>query len=311
MSAPGTSDLEVEARLILPDAGTPAVGVPFAVEIHARHKPGAIAILPESLGLPDALAERKAARQHRRSEANGVETDHYTLELLGFDPGHYTIPEIPLALSGTVAKTKAIEVDIGTGFSEAELPVATSTRPEALAELEKMAAQDAPPLPVYVDDYRPAYVLVGLLAGAALFYAVMRWWKAKEAAPIPEPPPPPPRPAHEIALEKLIALEREGHLEAGRAKIFFVELSTVMREWAGNRWGFESLDLTVDELLEALEQKPRDRLDKRKLAEILFLADQVKFAKFMPGADDGKRALAEAREIVVETTPPPPPKETP
>jgi hypothetical protein len=304
MSDPGANTgLLVEARLILPDGGLPIVGVPFTLVIEARHAPGSIALLPESLGLPAELAERPAARSHTRSVEGSVEIDRYELELLGFDPGEQLIPAIPLACSGTVAKTKPLSVQIGTGFSEAELPIATSTQPEALAELEKMAAQDAPPLPVYVADYRPAFALLFLLIAAITGWAVWRHLKAKARRPIPGPPPPPPRPAHLVALEALATLEAAGHLAAGRHKAFYSELSEVMRAWAGARYNFVSLDLTVPELMEALGQKDRPGLEAARLERLLTLADLVKFAKFTPTAADGEGALSDARAIVKATTP--------
>lgn len=304
MSDPGANTgLLVEARLVLPDGGLPKVGVPFTLVIEARHAPGAIALLPESLGLPGELAERPAARRHTRSVEGSVEIDRYELELLGFDPGEQLIPEIPLACSGTVAKTKPVSVQIDTGFSEAELPIATSTQAEAMAELEKMAAQDAPPLPVYVADHRPAFALLFLIIAAVTLWAVQRHLKARALRPIPGPPPPPPRPAHEVALEALAALEAAGHLAAGRHKAFYSQLSEVMRAWAGARYDFVSLDLTVPELMEALSQKERPGLEAPRLERLLTLADLVKFAKFTPTVADGEGALVDARAIIGATRP--------
>lgn len=304
MSDPGANTgLLVESRLVLPDGGLPQVGVPFTLVIEARHAPGSIALLPESLGLPNELAERPAARRHTRSVEGEVEIDRYELELLGFEPGEQLIPEIPLAFSGTVAKTKPVSVQIGTGFSEEELPIATSTQAEALAELEKMAAQDSPPMPVYVADYRPAFAVLFLIIAAVTLWAVQRHLKARAQRPIPGPPPPPPRPAHLVALEALAALEAAGHLAAGRHKAFYSELSEVMRAWAGARYEFVSLDLTVPELMEALSQKERPGLEAARLERLLTLADLVKFAKFTPNVADGEGALADARAIISATRP--------
>lgn len=301
VSAPG---LVASAQLLLPDGGLPSVGAPFTLVIEARHAPGAIALLPESLGLPAELAERVPARKHERHLVDGVEFDRYQLELLAFAPGEHLIPEIPLACSGTVAKTKPISVQVATTFKEEELPVATSTQPEALAELEKMAAQDAPPLPVYVTDLRPAFALAFLLVAGTVAWWVRRTLEARRLRPVPAPPAPPPRPAHEVALEALAHLEAAHHLQAGRHKAFFSELSEVMRTWAGARYGFVSLDLTVEELMEALGQKERPGLERARLERVLTTADLVKFAKFTPSVADGEGALADAKAIVLATRPP-------
>ncbi len=239
--------LKVQAHVDAGDAGGIRVGEPFHLVIEAHHAPGELALLPEDLPFDDKIAERKTARRHTRSGDQKTETDRYDLELLAFDSGDVTIPRIPLALGSTRAETNAIALDVTTHFSEAEMPIATSTRVEAMGELEKMAAGDPDPKAVLVDDYRPIWISA-IVLGAALFalvaYRLHR--RKKEALEAIPAPPPPPRPAHEVALERLAALRQGGHIERGELKPYFVELSEILRAYVGQRYGFESLELTID-----------------------------------------------------------------
>lgn len=299
------SPLEVSATIEATDGGGIAYGAPFHVIIEAKHAPGGVALLPEDLPLDQAkLAERKNQRKHMRAEEGGVEIDRYQLELLAFESGEVTLPAIPLALGSTRAETSPISLEVATGFSDQELPVANATIAEAMQELEKMAAADPTPVIVTVEDRTLLWVAGGLVLAALI--GLIAWRVAKrprrEAALI-APPPPPPRPAHEVAFEKLDALRRAGLLERGEKKAFFTAISEILREYTGARWGFDSLDLTVDELMIALAKKNTAGLDVPVLKRVLDRADLVKFAKFEAEVAEATAALSDASNIVERTKP--------
>jgi hypothetical protein len=314
-SGPG---LEVKAELVLPprDGGEPAarVGEPIRLIVSARHAPGDIAILSEELGLPEAIGERKAARVHRRSTetpatGEAAELDRYELEVIPFEAGELQIPKIALALGSTTAYTAALPLTVETGLKSDEALVASSTQAAAIAELDKLAAPDPPPRAISVPDYTLAAVLGGVVALAALALIARSVLSRKRIARASEPPPPPPRPAHELALERLAALERAGHVERGAFKEYYVELSEILRSYAGGRYGFESVELTVPELMDSLRARHTPGLDLALLDRILREADLVKFAKYQPPELEAKSAMNHAQSIVECTRPastPPP-----
>lgn len=301
--------LTVDAFLERPDAGaagevTISVGTPFSLVIEARHAPGQIALLPEALDLGPSLGERTFARVHRRGRDAEVEVDTYRLELVPFEAGDLTIPEIPLAVGSTVSKTPALVVTVDTTFTAEELPVATSTEPAALAALEEMAAGDPPPRRVDVFDA----TLLWAVAIAALLGLLGYLWlrrKRRPAAPRPEAPPAPARPAHEVALYALDALKAQDLMATGGFKEHYTELSMILREYVGRRYGFESLELTLEELLDALRGRASKELEVDTLMAILASADHVKFAKRVPTLGDGYEDLDRARRIVTRSTPEP------
>lgn len=300
-------DAKIDPRA---DGGqTVAVGAPFSLIIEAEHTPGTIALLPADLGLPEALAERRSARAHERTTGEAKDRDVYVLELLAFEAGEHQIPPIPLAMGSTTAKTPALTVRVASTLSEDEQLVASSTRPEAIAELERMAAAGPPPERVMVPDYTLFWVIgisALLIAGTIL---LLRLAGKRKPARHLGPPPPPPRPAHEVAEEALAKLRAEDPLGKGAFKAHYTELSTILRRYVGERYGFESLELTHDELISALEDRRPAGLDVAALDGVLFAADQVKFAKFVPLAEDGYEALGTAEKIVGATKPRPAPEE--
>lgn len=307
MSAPAWAEpaLTVTAEirvLAVSDAGeaTLRVGEPFLLVIEARHAPGAIAVLPEEVSLGEALGERRPARRLLRRDEAGAQIDRYELELVPFDSGALTVPAIPLALGSTTASSPALELDVTSSLDEEAQPVAASTRAEALAELERLAAANPAPRTVEIPDHRPLWALGALVLAGLLAWAILRW-RARARAAAPLPPPAPPRPAHEAALERLGQLLARPRDTPERQKAYYVDLSEIVRGYVGERYGFDSIELTVAELLLALEGHTTPGLDRAQLRRLLDTADLVKFAKL---STDDDEALAHGRVAValVEAT---------
>jgi hypothetical protein len=314
--------LDVSARLELPsppaaaDAGAlvPApqlapeqpdleVGAPFHLVIEARHPPGGVALLAESIDLGEAFGERRSARSHQRDRSEGAEIDRYRLELVAFEAGLHQLPSVPLAFGSTQAATAPIDVLVGSNLAGDAAIVAAATVAEAIAELEKFAAQNPAPQAIYVPDRRPLWIAAGLVALALAAFAALALRRRLAARPAFVPPPPPPRPAHLVALERLDALAKRQLLEAGEHKAFHVELSEILRAWAGARYGFDSVELTVAELMTELEERVPEGLDRPGLRRILETSDWVKFAKLEIAAEESRALLGSAAAIVEATAP--------
>lgn len=296
----GDTWLKVDAQVQpISDAGTElVVGQPFLLRIEVEHSPGAVALLPQDLGLPDALAERTAAREHKRTPGNTQDLDVYLLQLLAFEVGEHEIPAISLAIGSTVAISPALLVAVGSGLSADEQLVAGSTRAEALGELEGMAAAMPPPQRVLVPDYRFFWVLGGALLIIIAALVLRRMANRSRAVTQEVVPYVPPRPAHEVAFEALAQLKTTDPLAENRFNIHYTELSAILREYVGARYGFDSVELTYDELCEALRTHKTDMLDIASVQKLLFTADQVKFAKYVPIREDGYAAFKAVEHIV-------------
>ena len=115
-----------------------------------------------------------------------------------------------------------------------------------------------------------------------------------------EPDPETLRPADEVALEKLDAIKEAKIWKDGKVKEYHTELTDVVREYIGRRFGVQSTEKTSDETLRAM--KPLIEKDLfAKLSKMLQLADLVKFAKWHTTPDENESALLTAYEFVNET----------
>lgn len=303
LSTPETQTVSVTANLALPENGV-KVGEPFRLIIEASHPSGGIALVPESLPLPDSLAERPEQRRHLRTQNNTQETDRYEIELIAFEAGEFEIPAIEIAYSATVAKTRELRVSVGTDLSDQERAIASSTLAQAMAELEKMAAPNPGTQDIMVEDFTTLYVLGGLLIALIAFFLgrwIYRKYQRAKEEQREAAPPPPPRPAHEVAFERLEDLRTSSYLQNDNYKAYFVELSEILRGYVGSRYDFDSVELTVYELIAALRGRRTPGLDLAQLERMLNDADFVKFAKYLPSDTEAHSALNGAFEMVEKT----------
>jgi len=250
--------------------------------------PGKVAInLPTQLSLqPFELIGRT---QSETDLGDGRMRREFVLQIAGFEPGEHTVPSVPLTYLG------------GGGAVRTAHSPAVKLRIKSLIanEPEPALKPDSAPVRVYEDRLWPAYLLGGLMAaGAGLllgFWLRRRWRDRKIVRPLP-----PPRPAHEIAFEKLDRLGASLQPDMD-LRPFYFELSETLREYLGNRFGFDSLELTTDELMAELQRRPHRSLLTGQLHGWLSACDLVKFAKIAPTESEARGALETAIQIVTAT----------
>ena len=80
-------------------------------------------------------------------------------------------------------------------------------------------------------------------------------------------------------------------------------MSEVIREYLGARFGFDSLELTTDELLAELRRSASRELVLGQIEGWLSGCDLVKFAKISPSASEARGTLETAILIVSSTRP--------
>jgi hypothetical protein len=221
------------------------------------------------------------------------------VHLVPFESGALEIPAQGIAIVDAKGNVGTLATD----------PVAIEVKSLIANEPEpKLKPDTGPGERVFEKDYTPLWVLGGLGCAAALVALTLlgRWlWSKRRKRP--GPPPPPPRPAEEIAIEKLEALQASAHLAEGRHKLFHILLSEAIREYLGNRYGFDSLERSTEELLVELKRRKLDRTMFNRMLDFLSETDLVKFAKYVPDVPESARLLGEAFALVRDTTPQPAP----
>jgi hypothetical protein len=236
-----------------------------------------------------------AAPRIIKSDAEGP--THTTVELsfvpLPKEPGPHTLtlPSVPIAIAR--ASGELITVCTSPHVLQVDDPTANIAQatphpnPAPLRQLEVWKAAKNVALGA----------LIALPLGALIAFLVTRWLRRER----PQPPPPPPRPAWEMALEALTRVRNKRLVEQGLTTQHFAEVSLAVRDYLGQRFGFDGLESTTREILEnLLRVKPQAEL-LEEIERLLRRADLVKFANLTPEAAECELALERGEHIVRST----------
>jgi hypothetical protein len=278
------------------------VGEPFHVVVTAVPRPDVVVNLPASFDTPSfEVVERRELPL-----VAGSPERSFDLTVVAWEAGTLTFPPLPVTY---VSKGQVKQVLTGGLTVEVNAVVREDDKSQAPRPI-------APPVPVLERDYTLVWIGVGLAGGAAVWGAAtmalarLRRRRRRVAAAVAEAADN--RPADEIALEKLRALARSGLLDASDLRPFAFQLTEIVREFLGRRFGFDALELTTTELLETLRRAPGAEVLLADLEVWLYDLDLVKYAGVKASRAEAQAALDQALALVervrpVVMTPPAPP----
>ncbi len=254
-------------------------------------------VVPEQASAPGAgSAPAGAAAYQSRTEVDGSgarTTLRIPLVLLPPRSGRseLTLPPLPISLSrqsGAVltlcTKAHTITVDDPTAN---ETNPAPKPNPEGRRQREEWTA------------------LKNALAGAAVALALAAFaaWLARRwlSAPAPEEHAPE-HPPWIGALDELEAVAREPFV-AERSDERFDRITDVVRKYVGQRYGFNGLEATSDEIRARVRRVRPQVPQQRKLAQLLEDSDLVKFARVRPVESDCVELVARCEALIRATIP--------
>ncbi len=290
-----------------PTQATPADAPTVAVRVNKTqaHVGDAIAFTITSIGartmpvvLPVNLElgpfSELARALEEKDLGDGKMRREFSLSVATYEPGTVEIPSVELTYFGQDGNVKSLRTQ----------PVPITITSLIANEPEPKLKDNADSLPVRQRDYLFVYIAGGFLAaglGAMIALLVRRRLRARpKVVPVV-----PRRPAHEVAMEKL---DRLGTVLAtgGDLRPFYFELSEAIREYLGARFGFDSLEMTTEELVEAMRHAPIQATNgvvEGEIAGWLSACDLVKFAKVAPSPEQARGALETAILMVASTRP--------
>ncbi len=160
-----------------------------------------------------------------------------------------------------------------------------------------------PPLEVPQSLF-PYFLAGGIFVGVV---AMLVWLYLRKRR---QPPAPTPteeadiRSPHEIAYERLAAIEAAAWLAHGDMDAYHTHISHVIREYIAARYRIPALELTTTLLLSQLANLQLGTLDITKVRHFFVNCDKVKFATYQPAVPEATERMAEARWFVDVTKTP-------
>ncbi|MBR4234229.1 MAG: hypothetical protein IKR96_06860 [Bacteroidales bacterium] len=242
--------------------------------------------LPEKPALPGVrfLGEWQVDTLETRSEG-GLEVHDLDvhLRLTSFDEGSYELPELGAVVGCYDGGSDTLRFGSRT-LEVRNCPVDTAKFAPGVLDIPSTA------LIRYPWTKKEIWTVTGLSAGGLVLLALLvllilwliRRYRRKLLPPVQEP-------AHIRALRKIDAYRDSAWWKPERQKGFYSGITDSLKEYIGDRYGFDAPEMTSGEVLHHL--KTRTDLDKdlrAGLGHLFEVADFVKFAKHT--VDDAENA---------------------
>ena len=160
-------------------------------------------------------------------------------------------------------------------------------------------------LPFKLAEIR-GYLMWGLLLAALIalaLYGLHRYLEARGRHLKDLFKPAPPEPPHVVAIKALEALHHQKLWQNNKHKLYYSTLTDILRTYIAGRWGVGAMEMTSDEIIEAMRGVELQQKQSMDLTMILREADLVKFAKAMPESEESEAAMRAAWEFVDATKP--------
>lgn len=157
------------------------------------------------------------------------------------------------------------------------------------------------------EPYTFAEILPWVLLGVAVItlVAFLIWYimKRRKNQPVFIRRPKPVLPPDVLAIQKLEELRLAKIWQQGKLKKYFTELTDIIREYFDGRFDIDAMEMTSDEIIEALRGKDINDQALDKIRNVLELADLVKFAKGQTTPLENDLSLNHCLDVVNETKP--------
>lgn len=215
------------------------------------------------------------------------------LLITGWDSGMYTIPAfsftaIPSSGTPYIINTDSFALIVQT------IPVDTTKPFKPIADI----------LPVEMSWKDYIWYILGALLAIGLVIFLIYYFRKNKAVKAPVyAPPAKVETANERALRMLEELEQKELWQKGQVKLYYTELTDILRKFIEERFHTQAMELTSDELLQVI-QKHKDMMRySDTLAIVLRTADMAKFARAEPLPQEHVDAFEHTKQFVLATKP--------
>ncbi len=233
--------------------------------------------------------EIKDYKVHDPLAVDGRISQKFEYVISVFDTGKFVIPAFPVAYFPTDSLTdyKLIEA------SQITIYVESVIQDEERQLRDVKAPIDIPYNYLWLISVLASIILIGVLA-----YMGYRLYKKRKESGYLIKPPEPPRPAHEIAQEALELLIGKNLIEKGEVKLYYSEVSEIIRRYIEGRYYVPALEKTSTEILLELNNQDLAEEASATVKSLLELSDLAKFAKYYPADKENKEVIIWARNFI-------------
>lgn len=255
------------------------------------------------LQLPDTLSAQVEVVEAQKPDTieNGDLTEYVRRYMVtSFDTGLHYVGPIPVAVTNDSLRlyTPEFALSVMNPFQN------MAVNQEGVNVIYDInSAEDAPFQWRELLYYWPWALAAVILAGL-VYLGIFLWKKyGRKKTETEKKAELPSEPCEVTALRDLERIRSEKRWMRNQVKEFYTDLTETLRKYLSSRYDIQTKESTSAEIMSQLKLIMRDeREEADRLAEILELADLVKFAKMEPLADENDKAIADAELFVNNTT---------
>lgn len=156
-----------------------------------------------------------------------------------------------------------------------------------------------PPVPVGLDPaiFKIILLIIGCVAlFMLLLYGLKKWWrKKKQDKDLTLLPPP--LSAFASALNRLDLLSKSEHEDK---RLFYFDLTAVLRQYVGQSFHFNGIEMTSQEFVRKTNTLAFDKTIKREIVSFLTRSDPIKYAGVSPDKKKIQSDLLKIRQVVCQ-----------
>jgi len=205
-----------------------------------------------------------------------------------FDTGFIEVPALPFSVEGNNINDTLLTLPLG-------FEVASVKADSTIRDIKAIYRA-----PVGLREILP-YGLA-LMGGALLAWFIIRYLKKRQLGQQKKVRVVSSEPPDIIAIRELEKLKDEKPWMNNKVKYYYIRISEILRLYLENRYCIQALEQTTDEILFKLKSAFIEPSDFNNLANILKLADLVKFAKVIPDAEENILQIDYAKAFVRNST---------
>jgi len=222
---------------------------------------------------------------------NVMMTRHLTLT--SFDTGYVYVPEIVVTYSKSLrdsVRRKLYTNEYEIYVTTVAVDTTQTFRPIKDVMKQGITAKEVFPW---------AAVVMALALLAYLLYLNKNRAKNKEIVVAEKKKPA--IPAIITARNKLNEIKINELWNSSKTKDYYTDLTDIAREYLEGQFEIDAVEMTTDEIMEAVNKLNLTTPIKEKLQETLIIADFVKFAKASPTTEQNKKSFSDINNFVEDS----------
>ena len=222
------------------------------------------------------------------------------LLITGFDSGAFTIPPFQFILTPTSNTPRLLLTD-SLSLVVQTVAVDTTQPFKDIKTIHTVELTWVDHIEAIWTDHKEfviAIPLILILIGVIIYILIKR---KKTKPTVPDETP------YEKAERLLTELDTKQLWQGNKVKLYYIELTDILRTYIEEQFGMAALELTTDELLASMRKSKLLKRNRSLIKQMLRTADMAKFAKAQPLPEEHIDALEKTKAFIVATKPSPEP----